>query len=57
MEFSIEMLPPPPHPPSMEKNIFFPQFFYVFIMFITTKFGKNFEEKIDICFFYNVLNY
>ena len=26
-------------------------FFYVFIIFIITKFGKNFEEKIYICFF------
>ena len=26
-------------------------FFYVFIIFIITKFGENFEEKIDICFF------
>ena len=41
----------PTHHPSTEKNIFFPQFFYVFIMFIITKFGDNFEEKIDICFF------
>ena len=40
----------------MEKKHFFPQFFYVFIMFIITKFGENFEEKIDICFFSNVLN-
>ena len=27
---------------------------YVFIIFIITKFGDNFEEKIDICFFLNV---
>ena len=26
-------------------------FYYVFIIFIITKFGENFEEKIDICFF------
>ena len=25
-------------------------------MFITTKFGENFEDKIDICFFEIVLN-
>ena len=51
MEFSIQILTPP-HPPSMEKNTFiFHNFFYVFIMFIITKFGENFEEKIDICFF------
>ena len=49
MEFSIKILP---HPPSMEKKHFFSTiFFYVFIMFIITKFGENFEEKIDICFF------
>ena len=41
----------------MRKKNVVHNFFYVFIMFITTKFGKNFEEKIDICFFYNVLNY
>ena len=28
-----------------------PQLFYVFIIFINTKFGENFEDKIDICFF------
>ena len=28
-----------------------PIFFYVFIIFIITKFGENFEDKIDICFF------
>ena len=44
MEFSIQILPPPLR---WKKNIFF----YVFIMFIITKFGENFEEKIDICFF------
>ena len=26
-------------------------FLYVFIIFIITKFGEIFEEKIDICFF------
>ena len=25
--------------------------FDVFIIFVITKFGENFEEKIDICFF------
>ena len=39
----------------MEKNIFFPQSFYVFIMFITTKFGENFEEKSDICLMFFLL--
>ena len=34
----------------MEKNNS-THFFYVFIMFIITKFGENFEEKIDIYFF------
>ena len=29
-------------------------FFYVFIIFIITKFGKKFKEKIDICFLKNV---
>ena len=54
MEFSIQILPPP-HPPSMEKKHFFSTiFFYVFIMFIITKFGENFEEKMDICFLKNV---
>ena len=28
---------------------------YIFIIFIITKFDENFEEKIDICFFLNVL--
>ena len=51
MEFSIQILP---HPPSMEKKHFFHNFFYVFIIFNITKFGENFEEKIDICFFLNV---
>ena len=40
----------------MEKKMFFHNYLYVFIMFIITKFGENFEEKIDICFFLNVLN-
>ena len=49
MEFSIQILP---HPPSTEKTTFFSTtFFYVFIMFINTKFGENFEEQIDISFF------
>ena len=38
-----------------KKNSKITQFFYVFIIFIITKFGENFEEKIDICFFKNVL--
>ena len=46
MEFSIQMLPP-----FDGKKIKFNNFFYVFIMFIITKFGENFEEKMDICFF------
>ena len=33
-----------------KKNQKFP-FFYVSIIFIITKFGENFEDKIDICFF------
>ena len=41
MEFSIQMLPP-----SMEKKHFVSQFFYVFIMFIITKFGENFEGQV-----------
>jgi len=45
MELSIKIFTP--NPPSMEKN----HFFYVFIMLSMTKFGENFEEKIDICFF------
>ena len=28
-----------------------PNFCYAFIIFIITKFGENFEDKIDICFF------
>ena len=50
MEFSIQILPPHPLHPHLlfdGKKIKM----YVFIMFIITKFGKNFEEKIDICFF------
>ena len=47
MEFSIQILP---HPPLMEKNIYFS----LFIMFIITKFGENFKEKMDICFLKNV---
>ena len=34
-----------------KKNSKIPQFFYDFIIFIITKFGENFEDKIDICFF------
>ena len=34
-----------------KKNSKITQFCYVFIIFIITKFGENFEEKIDICFF------
>ena len=46
MEFSIQILPPP-HPPSMEKkHLFFTIFVYVFIMFIITKFGENFDKKM-----------
>ena len=33
----------------------FHNFCYVFIIFIITKFGEKFEDKIDICFFYSVL--
>ena len=51
MEFSIQILPPPPPPFDGKKTFFFQYFFYVCIMFIITKFGENFEEKIDICFF------
>ena len=51
MEFSIQ-IPPRPIPLRWKKKHFFSTiFFYVFIMFIITKFGENFEEKIDICFF------
>ena len=35
MEFSME-----------KKHLFFTIFFYVFIMFIITKFGENFEQKL-----------
>ena len=38
-----------------KKNSKIQIFFYVFIIFIITKFGENFEDKIDICFFWNVL--
>ena len=34
-----------------KKNRKFHNLFYVFIIFIITNFGENFEEKIDICFF------
>ena len=56
MEFSIQILAPPPPPFDGNKTFFFTIFFYVFIMFRITKFGKNFEDKIDIYFFLNVLN-
>ena len=49
MEFSIQILPPPPF--DGKKTFFSHNFFYVFIMFIITKFGENFEETIDICLF------
>ena len=49
---ALPLTPRPPPPLDGKKNIFFSTFFfYVFIMFIITKFGENFEEKIDICFF------
>ena len=51
MEFSIQFSTPLPPPSTEKKPFFFHNFFYVFIMFIITKFGENFEEKIDICFF------
>ena len=42
----------PPPPPFDEKKPFFSTIFcYVFIMFVITKFGENFEEKMDIFFF------
>ena len=49
MEFSIHILPNPPF--NGKKMFVFHNFLKVFIMFIITKFGENFEEKIDICFF------
>ena len=45
----------PSQPGRALDNKKFPFFLYVFIIFIITKFGENFEEKIDICFFLNVL--
>ena len=33
------------------KNSKIPIFFYFFIIFMITKFGENFEDKIDIFFF------
>ena len=49
MELSIQILPTPLW---WKKTHFYSTIlFYVFIMFIITKFGENFEEKIDICFF------
>ena len=38
----------------IKKILKFHNFFYVFIIFIITKFGENFEEKIDNCLFLNV---
>ena len=35
----------------IKKKSKIPIFFYVFIIFIITKFGENFEDKIDIFFF------
>ena len=35
-----------------KKNSKITDFFYVFIFFIITKFGENFEDNIDICFFF-----
>ena len=35
----------------IKKNKKFKNCVYVFTIFIITKFGENFEEKIDICFF------
>ena len=43
MEFSIQILPSSPF--DGKKT-----FFYVFIVFIITKFSENFEEKMDIWF-------
>ena len=37
-----------------KKTLFSHNFFYVFIMFITTQFGENFKEKIIFCLFKNV---
>ena len=54
MEFSIQILPPPPHPPHpllWKKTFVFHNFSYFVIMFIIIKFGENFDEKNDICFF------
>ena len=36
---------------ALDKKIQKLHIFYAFIIFIITKFGENFEEKIDICFF------
>ena len=44
MEYSIKILPPLFY----EKKPSVLQTFYL-IMFMITKFGENFEEKIDIC--------
>ena len=49
MEFSIQILPPPsPKPTFMEKKSFFSHnFLYVFIVFIVTKVGENFEDNFE----------
>ena len=51
MEFAIQILPPPPF---YEKKTFISTIFFYVFMFITTKFGENSEEQIDICFLKNV---
>ena len=48
MEFSIQILH---HPLRWKKTYFFPHFLCVFIMFIITKFGENFEEMMDLVSF------
>ena len=49
MEFSIEIVPPTPL--LWKKIIVLHNFFYVCIILIITKFGENFEEKMNIFFF------
>ena len=51
MEFSIQISPPPTPLRWKKKHLFSTIFVFVFIMFLNTKFGENFEEKIDICFY------
>ena len=51
MKFSIEIFPPPPFYGKKHIYFLFHNFFYVFIIFIVTKFIKNFEDKNDICVF------